>query len=72
MTENAKAMIDCAALGVAIGSFRMTDEEKAIQETLTLAECQSVARQCRLRSRLWLRQAKVYETLGKYRNDDVA
>jgi hypothetical protein len=30
----------------------MTEEEKAIQATLTLAECQSVAREARLRCEL--------------------
>jgi hypothetical protein len=67
MTENAKAMIDVAALGVALGKFALTPEEKAIQATLTLAECQQVAMQCRLRSRLWMKAAKIYEMLARQR-----
>jgi hypothetical protein len=67
MTDNAKVMLDCAALGVAVGSFRMTDEEKAIQETLTLSEIQEVARACRFRSRLWMKQAKLYELIARQR-----
>jgi hypothetical protein len=68
MTENAKAMIDVPALGVAMGRFSMTEEEREVQATLSLSEIQEVARACRFRSRMWLKQAKVYETLGRYRN----
>jgi hypothetical protein len=67
MTNKAKAMIDVAALGVALGRFTMTEEERELQASLTLAEVQQVARQCRLRSRMWMKAAKVYELLARQR-----
>jgi hypothetical protein len=67
MTENAKTLMDVAALSVARGKFTTTPEERELMETLTLEECQEVARRCRLKSRLWLKQARLYETLARQR-----
>jgi hypothetical protein len=55
MTDKAKALIDTAALGVAMGKFTTTPEEKELMATLTLRECQEIARRCRLKSRLWMK-----------------